>query len=393
MNFEILENTYRNELIDKVIPFWLQNSLDNKYGGYFSCLDNKGKVYDTDKFIWLQCRQMWMFSFLYQHVNQNSEYLKAADIGERFLKKFGHDGNYNWFFSVDRKGNPLIQPYNIFSNAFAALAFGQYGLIKKDSSSKEIAKKTFSRILDREKNPKGVYNKVFPGTRSLRNFSLPMILSNLSFEVGYLLDSSLSKSIQERVINDIMKNFYYPEKGLILENINDDGSFSDTFEGRLINPGHTIEAMWFLLEIAEKRNDSKLISEAEEIILNTLEFGWDKEYGGIFYFLDVLNKPLQNLEWNQKLWWVHIETLIALIKAYQLTNNEKCLTWFKIIHDYTWKNFRDEKDGGEWFGYLNRDGSRLLNLKGGKWKGCFHIPRGLYKIWNIISKINKAKNI
>ena len=143
MNFEILENTYRNELIDKVIPFWLQNSLDNKYGGYFSCLDNKGKVYDTDKFIWLQCRQMWMFSFLYQHVDQNSEYLKAADLGERFLKKFGHDGNYNWFFSVDRKGNPLIQPYNIFSNAFAALAFGQYGLIKKDSSSKEIAKKTF----------------------------------------------------------------------------------------------------------------------------------------------------------------------------------------------------------------------------------------------------------
>jgi len=23
-------------------------------------------------------------------------------------------------------------------------------------------------------------------------------------------------------------------------------------------------------------------------------------------------------------------------------------------------------------------------LKGGKWKGCFHVPRGLYEIWKML---------
>ena len=76
------------------------------------------------------------------------------------------------------------------------------------------------------------------------------------------------------------------------------------------------------------------------------------------------------------------------IKAYQLTGDKKCFEWFTIVHDYTWNNFRDSKNKGEWFGYLNRDGSRLLDLKGGKWKGCFHVPRGLYKISKILTDIN-----
>ena len=41
----------------------------------------------------------------------------------------------------------------------------------------------------------------------------------------------------------------------------------------------------------------------------------------------------------------------------------------------------------EWFGYLNRRGEVLLPLKGGKWKGCFHVPRGLYQCWKTLEEI------
>jgi mannose/cellobiose epimerase-like protein (N-acyl-D-glucosamine 2-epimerase family) len=43
---------------------------------------------------------------------------------------------------------------------------------------------------------------------------------------------------------------------------------------------------------------------------------------------------------------------------------------------------------GEWFGYLNRRGEVLLPLKGGKWKGCFHVPRGMYQISKILEKLS-----
>jgi N-acylglucosamine 2-epimerase len=82
------------------------------------------------------------------------------------------------------------------------------------------------------------------------------------------------------------------------------------------------------------------------------------------------------LEWDQKLWWVHLETLVALAMGYLLTGNNECWKWYERLHDYTWSRFPDPEHG-EWYGYLNRRGEVLLPLKGGKWKGCFHVPRGL----------------
>jgi N-acylglucosamine 2-epimerase len=119
-----------------------------------------------------------------------------------------------------------------------------------------------------------------------------------------------------------------------------------------------------------------------------MEYGWDKKYGGIFYFMDRKGFPPQHLEWDQKLWWVHIEALIALLKGYQLTGSEECIAWFEKLHEYTWNHFKDSEHP-EWWGYLNREGKVLLDLKGGKWKGCFHVPRGLFQCWKTLEQINK----
>ena len=88
--------------------------------------------------------------------------------------------------------------------------------------------------------------------------------------------------------------------------------------------------MWFVMAAAKRRGRQDLIDQAAEVMLKTLEFGWDTKYGGIFYFLDIgaylpsintpfalivcyaAGKPPQQLEWDQKLWWVHLESLVAL---------------------------------------------------------------------------------
>ena len=135
-----------------------------------------------------------------------------------------------------------------------------------------------------------------------------------------------------------------------------------------------------MMNLGVRRDDKALIEKCVEIALSVIERGWDKEFGGIYYFLDAKGVPQQKLEWDQKLWWVHIESAIAMLKGYQLTGNEKCLEWFMKLDAYLWDNFKD-KEYPEWYGYLNRRGEVLLPLKGGKWKGCFHVPRGLYQIW------------
>ena len=382
-----LAKLYKTTLLENVIPFWEQYSIDAEYGGYFTCLDREGKVYDTDKFIWLQNRQVWMFSVFFNQLEKRQNWLDIAKIGADFLAEHGRDNEGNWFFSLNREGNPLVQPYNVFSDCFAAMAFSQYSLASGSESAKEIALQAYKNVLRRKDNPKGKYNKVYPGTRNLKTLAVPMILANLSLEMNWLLSSNQLESILDSTIKEVTEDFYDRDRGLVYENVTPEATHLDCFAGRLINPGHMIEAMWFMMDIAQRRleqredqADRDLINLAVDIVLNTLDFGWDQEYEGIYYFLDAQGHPPEQLEWSQKLWWVHLETLVALLMGYRLTGREECWQWFQRVHDYTWKHFADP-EYGEWWGYCDRRGDVLLNLKGGKWKGCFHVPRALYLCW------------
>lgn len=386
MDLKPLISIYRDELLENVVPFWLNRSQDPVYGGYFTCLDRKGDVFDTDKFIWLQGREVWLFSMLYNNIEKRQEWLDCALQGGEFLRKYGHDGNFNWYFSLTREGKPLIEPYNIFSYTFATMAFGQLSKASGSGEYADISRKTFDIILSKVNNPKGRWDKSHPGTRSLKNFALPMILCNLALETEHLLDEEFLMRTIDTCIHEVMDVFYRPELGLVVENLTSENELSDSFEGRVLNPGHAIEAMWFIMDLGERLSNRKLIEKAASIAVRTAEYGWDQKYGGIFYFLDRKGYPPQQLEWDQKLWWVHIESLIAMLKGYQLTGSEECLRWFERIHEYTWEHFRD-REYPEWFGYLNRQGEVLLPLKGGKWKGCFHVPRGLYKCWKTLEKM------
>jgi N-acylglucosamine 2-epimerase len=364
----------------------MKYSRDNVYGGYITCLDRDGSIFDTDKFIWLQGRQVWTFAMLYNKVEKKEEWLSFAKNGADFLMNNGRTDDGTFYFSITREGKPLIAPYNIFSDCFATQAMAQMAFATGNDYYAHQAKSIFTSIIERKNNPKRNWSKAIPETRPLKNFALPMILSNLAIELGDILDSNIKNELIDQVVHEVMEVFYHKESGLILENVTPEGNFSDSFEGRLLNPGHAIEAMWFIMDIGEKKNDQELIRKAKDITLHTLEYAWDEPYDGILYFMDILKKPTQQLEWDQKLWWVHIETLIALLKGYHYTKDEKCLEWFKKVHDYSWNHFADP-DYGEWYGYLRRDNSVLLPLKGGKWKGCYHVPRGLYQCWKTLEAI------
>ncbi len=370
-------DTCRRALLDDVIPFWERYSLDRECGGYFSCLERDGTVYDTDKFLWLQARQVWTFSMLCNHLEKRPGWLEIARLGADFLAENGHDPDGNWYFSLNRQGRPLIGPYNIFSDCFAAMAFSQYSMASGSGSAAEIAVKAYENVLGRKDNPKGRYEKSVPGTRPMKGFALPMILANLTLELEHLIDSHRLEETLDVCVEELFGLFLDAERDLLHENVAPDGEKLDCFDGRLINPGHGLEATWFLMDIGERRGDQDLIRRSLDVALSTLEFGWDEEHAGIFYFLDVEGHPPQQLEWDQKLWWVHLEAAVAMLKAYRLTGSNAALSWFERVRRYTWDHFPDG-EYGEWFGYLNRRGEVFLPLKGGKWKGCFHVPRSLF---------------
>jgi len=386
MDFRALQHQYMTALRSDILPFWEKYSLDPQ-GGFFTCLDRTGTVYDTDKFVWLQARQTWTFSMLWTRLEKNPRWLDIARHGFEFLRAHGMDNDGNWYFALTRDGAPLVQPYNVFSDCFAAMALSQYALASGDATAGDIALRSYRNILRRKDNPKGKYSKIVPGTRPVKSYALPMILLNLVQELSWMLDPPEYIRMREALIQEVASTFIDPVTGLVHEHVAPDGSHLDTFDGRLINPGHGIEGMWFLMDLAKDTGDTALIARALDAILRTLDRAWDPLYGGIFYLLDAQGKPPLAMEWDQKLFWVHVETLVALLLGYRLTKRAECLTWFERVHDYTWKKFPDP-EYGEWFGYLDRRGEVLIPLKGGKWKGCYHIPRSLLLCANLLGELH-----
>jgi len=386
---------YWDTLNISVIPFWSKNSPDWQYGGYFTCLDTEGKVYDTDKFVWLQAREVWMFSKLYNTISdeklghqsseKKAEWLKLARLGAEFLRDHGKDSNGHFYFSLERTGKPLVAPYSIFSDCFAAMAFAQFHKATGEQWAKELAEQTFANIEKRKSNPEGQWSKGIGENRSLSPLNVPMIDINLCMEMKEAIpELEIDLRIRQNV--DIVMNKFLDPRGFFREALSVEGI--DCHETRLVNPGHSIEALWFIMQVAESQGNNQLIEKTVDSILKTLEFSWDKEFGGIYYFMDIDNKPTQQLEWDQKLWWVHLETLVGLALGFKLTKRKDVAEWYQKVHDYSWKHFDDPKHG-EWFGYLNRRGEVLLQLKGGKWKGFFHVPRALLLCASIFEDIEQ----
>jgi N-acylglucosamine 2-epimerase len=191
-----------------------------------------------------------------------------------------------------------------------------------------------------------------------------------------------------------------PEFEVVLETVGPNGEFLDHFDGRMLCPGHAIEAAWFILQEAQHRGapglprpgqgDPRLIRLGTTILDWMWRRGWDEEYGGLLYYRDVKGLPVTEYWQDMKFWWPHNEAIIATLMAYQMTGDEKYAAWHRMVHDWAYDHFPDP-EYGEWFGYLHRDGRISTPLKGNLWKGPFHLPRMQLKCWQMLEQIKAAQ--
>jgi len=378
-----LQTLYRGALLDDVVPFWLRHSLDREFGGYLTCLDRDGSLYGTDKAIWLQGRETWLFGKLYNVLEPRAEWLEAARLGYRFLVDHGFDADGRMFFATTREGRPLRKRRYLFSETFAAIAFAQYARATGDGEAWERAMRTYRLAVDLYRDPAGrpelaatIPPEVCPATRRTKAHAMPMILIATSQEMREVSDEPLFSEVIDACADEILRDFVHRDEHALLENVGPGGERLDLPAGRLTLPGHAIETSWFLLREAAYRRNTALQDAALDILRWSLDWGWDPQYGGLLYYVDIEGRPPEQLEWDMKLWWPHTEALVALTMARQVSPEPLWDDWYRRVHAWTWTHFPDP-EYGEWFGYLHRDGSVAIPAKGSMWKGAFHVPRAL----------------
>ena len=388
---------WTQEELDRCLRFWLNHGVDRQHGGMYTCLDRTGQLYSTDKSVWMQGRTAWTFSYLCNIYGEREEWRATAESCLDFLERYCFNPKVpsRLLFTVTGDGRPLRQRRYHASEGFYAMANAEYYLLTGKPEHLERARRAYNLIWDLNHgapDPTGLGPKTEPETRQMRALGSPMIYLNLT-AVMRRADSDpaaneIYSSRAAECVRDIVTYHYRPDLKCTLEAVGLNGEFYDKFSaGRVVNPGHSIECAWFMMEEANRIGDGQLYETAENILKDAYELGWDKEFGGLLYMVDMMGWPPEPYEHDMKLWWPHNETLIAALMAYRDTGKAEYLEMFEETLTYSQRVFSDP-EYGEWFGYLRRDGRPTEPpSKGTIYKGPFHLPRMLIIVEQIIAEL------
>ena len=367
---------YRSDLLTDILPFWFKHGVDREHGGVYTCLDRDGALMDTTKSVWFQGRFGFVCAYAYNNIEQNPEFLTVSKSCIDFIEAHCIDSDGHMFFTVTADGKPVQKRRYVFSECFTAVAMAEYA---KATGSREYAEKAlamFKNILRMLNTPGFLQPKT---TVAGISHSITMMLINVAAVVKQVIDDPALDEQVEKSLHDIEHYLMNHQYKTVLESVAPDGSLIDTIAGRTINPGHCIETAWFIMEIARGHKEREHYNQVALTILDwAYAWGWDEEFGGVINFRDCRNFPSQDYSQDMKFWWPQCETIIAALYAYKITGDQKYLEMHRKAHEWAYEHLND-REYGEWYGYLHRDGSVAQPAKGNIFKGPFHIPRMMIK--------------
>jgi N-acylglucosamine 2-epimerase len=383
-----LIRTYRDGLLEDVIPFWMKHGLDRVNGGMHTALGRQGELLDSDKSVWFQGRAAWTFANLFNTVERRPEWSQAALSCAEFLHERCAAASGKLHFTVTAEGDPLRMRRYVFSECFAAIGFGAVHRATGDGRWRARALAAFETFLAYHHEPGRIAPKTSPVTRPMKALSpLMMTLAtaqDLREDLGDVVVRGRTLSDWAAItIAEIGRDFVKHDLRAVMETVGPAGEIHDHFDGRLLNPGHSIEAAWFLLREARRSGDEATKRLGLAMLDYMWERGWDREHGGVLYFTDLRGKPIQEYWHSMKFWWPQNEAIIATLMAHVMTGEARYAEMHRQVHDWAYAKFPDPEHG-EWYGYLDRQGRPTSELKGCMWKGPFHLPRQKLICWKLL---------
>ena len=414
-------NYFKNELKENLLYFWMPRCLDKENGGYLNCFSNDGsKLVSKDKYTWSQGRFLWIFSKLATmgsdmfSDDERKLFLEYAKNGRDFLLKnvLIAPEDYRCVFLMNADGSPkYVDGYkeldmSISADCFVVGGMAKYAIAADDKESWEFAKKLNESVWARYQS-NNYKSLPYPLSARYRNHGRPMILTNVNcemykaakrFDPEYAVKVLEYIGLSHRAVfeefkdeNDLIHEFRYAE-----------GGFPDCLFGQHINPGHTIEDMWFQLEAQDILGIRDYNGDISSIVKKTMSVGWDNEFGGLYHFVtcdgkgmegdvgEAKDEPQMNLilgDWGSKLWWVHSEALYTTLLMYDHTDNDEFLEMFETVFDYTYKTFPNpNREIREWIQIRTRDGRPQEKVVALPVKDPYHIIRNVILIIELLEK-------
>ncbi len=387
---------YEKELLEDIIPFWESRIVDNEYGGYFNCFDRKGRLFKDVKPGWFVGRNLYTFSYLYNVVEKRKEWLDIAAEGVKWMEKYAYRGNGRFNSSMARDGSVTDARLNIFNDVFAVKGYYEYLVALGEARTAEQLEYAAELTDILFANAKDIALLEEEGFSSrFQNHAVNFMTLLTALEGRRLFGERYAEELNERVHNALYM-FANGDYKAVFENVGIDGKPLLEEQGRIMDPGHALESCWFSLRAGMECGNKAILKRAEEVLDWIIDRGYDEENGGFILLLDVDkdvpedSQRTQNYagtiaDWSDKVWWAQAEGLNALALSALLNGNERHFEYFKKLHDYVDKNFRDY-EYGEWYSILTHENKMLSDNKGFEGKGAYHVPRCVILLYDLFKR-------
>ena len=287
---------------------------------------------------------------------------------------------------------------SVFADLFVALGFAALAREGGDAAWGGLAEDLLASA--RARIAAGVARtEPYPVRAGFAGFSQPMILVNVAAEVHAATGSAASAATVAEAVAAIDGRF---GRGAdIPEMVPADPADADTLLARHRQPGHVLEACWFLAQAADLLGEraGRLATDTgllADLAAYACAIGWDDARGGLFRYVDEgggeprgrrTDDRYERLvvdTWDTKLWWPHAEALYALLLLALRTGREDLSAWHERLHAYVFRTF-PAGPGREWVQIRDRDGGPLDATVALPVKDPFHVARALLLLVELLA--------
>ncbi len=390
-------------LLENIVPFWLDRAVDREHGGYSINHDHEGRALPPGtKGLVTQARLLWLFSRLSRGEYGRPEHLEAAEWGYRFLLDALRDtecGGFHW--EVDAGGGRKVRSdKHLYGQAFALLALAEYALASGDAGALDQADRCHELIvgqghdsrhggyvesLDRHWRPlpageisylgldarlktMNTHMHLLEATAAyLRARPMPMVRQRL-MELILILSGTVVRSDANACADEFTRDWspFQPER-------------------TRVSYGHDLENAWLLIDACEAADCSPhpLLPRLGAIFAYSLSHGYDSRRGGFYES----GPPRRMADRRDKVWWVQAEAAVCCLRLHRLTGDARYLSVFRGTYDFIELQQVDWVHG-EWHGRVTTRGP-AVEPKAHPWKTGFHNGRAMLECLELLKSLRR----
>jgi N-acylglucosamine 2-epimerase len=349
-----LRQKLHDQLFQVLLPFWDKHGIDHEYGGIMCSLDYDGTLLSTNKNLWFLGRALWIYSYLYNHFGADPQYLEVARKTKEFVFKFALQADGWWAEELARDGK-VLRPFSGDTEGMYFIVEGlqEYAAASGDGHCREVALALFKKLFRSFDSPNFRYRGadfkyLWNSKVAVRPQGLWFLNLNIATHLLERENDPEVADIAERAVDAIMNRHFNPEIGLNTEMLYFDFTRPKE-EAQKSRLGHGIEALWMVMDEADRRLDQALWTTCAERIRRHLDVGWDYVYGGLSQWVNVDHPKYQwpaetppgvkvpmrftgEYEYMKPL-WAQVELLVATLRVFERTRAEWAGRYFDMAFD------------------------------------------------------------